>query len=188
MMADMVVAAEDAQIGHPGLRGLGTSRTGVIWPLVIGMRKAKELYYTGDSISGVQAVELGWANEAYPADENGYCWDYKHFIPQCMVEPRGEGGELQDACAEISGFVRDTAIVTNPLTGYDFCWARVETIGGDVACVVTAMGVVGFRRARREPTARRLPNGAVWAGVAVLAAIVAVHVLRVVIDPAGRAC
>jgi hypothetical protein len=57
-----------------------------------------------------------------------------------------------------------------------------------VAGVVTAMGVVGFRRARREPTARRLPNGAVWAGVAVLAAIVAVHVLRVVIDPAGRAC
>ena len=46
MMADLVVAAEDAQLGHPGLRGLGTSRTGVIWPLVIGMRKAKELYYT----------------------------------------------------------------------------------------------------------------------------------------------
>jgi len=37
MMADLVVAAEDAQLGHPGLRGLGTSRTGVIWPLVIGM-------------------------------------------------------------------------------------------------------------------------------------------------------
>ncbi len=42
MMADLVVAAEDAQLGHPGLRGLGTSRTGVIWPLVsaCGRRKS----------------------------------------------------------------------------------------------------------------------------------------------------
>ena len=48
MMADLVTAADDANLGHPGLRGLGTSRTGVIWPLVIGMRKAKELYYTGE--------------------------------------------------------------------------------------------------------------------------------------------
>lgn len=69
MMADLVVAAEDAQIGHPGLRGLGTSRTGVIWPLVIGMRKAKELYYTGDSISGLEAARIGMVNYAWPADE-----------------------------------------------------------------------------------------------------------------------
>ncbi|MCA9831161.1 MAG: enoyl-CoA hydratase-related protein [Dehalococcoidia bacterium] len=69
MMADMVVAAEDAQLGHPGLRGLGTSRTGVIWPLVIGMRKAKELYYTGSSITGVEAQEIGMINYAWPKEE-----------------------------------------------------------------------------------------------------------------------
>jgi len=69
MMADLVVAAEDAQLGHPGLRGLGTSRTGVIWPLVIGMRKAKELYYTGDSISGREAERIGMINYAWPKEE-----------------------------------------------------------------------------------------------------------------------
>ena len=69
MMADLVVAAEDAQIGHPGLRGLGTSRTGAIWPLVIGMRKAKELYYTGDSVSGVEAERLGMINYAWPKED-----------------------------------------------------------------------------------------------------------------------
>ncbi len=69
MMADLVVAAEDAQIGHPGLRGLGTSRTGVIWPLVIGMRKAKELYYTGDSVTGVEAEKIGMINHAWPKAE-----------------------------------------------------------------------------------------------------------------------
>ena len=69
MMADLVVAAEDAQLGHPGLRGLGTSRTGVIWPLVIGMRKAKELYYTGDSISGAEAERIGMVNYAWPKED-----------------------------------------------------------------------------------------------------------------------
>jgi enoyl-CoA hydratase len=69
MMADLVVAAEDAQLGHPGLRGMGTSRTGVIWPLVIGMRKAKELYYTGENVTGKEAEEIGMINYAWPKEE-----------------------------------------------------------------------------------------------------------------------
>ena len=69
MMADLVTAADDAQLGHPGLRGLGTSRTGVIWPLVIGMRKAKELYYTGESVTGSEAERIGMINYAFPKDE-----------------------------------------------------------------------------------------------------------------------
>lgn len=69
MMADLVCVAEDAQLGHPGLRGLGTSRTGVIWPLVIGMRKAKELYYTGENVSGIEAERIGMVNYAWPKEE-----------------------------------------------------------------------------------------------------------------------
>ena len=68
MMADIVVAAEDCRIGHPGVR-FGTSRTGVIWPLLIGMRKAKELYYTGDNVSGVEAAEMGMINHAFAAEQ-----------------------------------------------------------------------------------------------------------------------
>ncbi len=69
MMADLVVAAEDAQFGHPALRGMGTSRTGIILPLVIGMRKAKEMYYTGDSVGGIEAEKIGLINHAWPGDE-----------------------------------------------------------------------------------------------------------------------
>ncbi|MEX2080601.1 MAG: enoyl-CoA hydratase-related protein [Dehalococcoidia bacterium] len=69
MMADLVVAAEDARFGHPGVRGLGVARNGVIWPLVIGMRKAKELYYTGDNVSGTDAEAMGMVNHAWPAAE-----------------------------------------------------------------------------------------------------------------------
>lgn len=66
MMADMVVAAEDCKIGHPGVRGLGYPRNGAIWPMVIGMRKVKELSLSGDSISGTEAAEMGMINYAWP--------------------------------------------------------------------------------------------------------------------------
>lgn len=69
MMADLVVAADDTQIGHPGHRGLGVARNGVIWPLVIGMRKAKELSYTGENILATEAEKIGMINYAWPKDE-----------------------------------------------------------------------------------------------------------------------
>jgi enoyl-CoA hydratase len=33
------------------------------------MRKAMEMMLTGDSISGVEAVQRGWANASFPADQ-----------------------------------------------------------------------------------------------------------------------
>ena len=69
MMTDLVVAAEDTQIGHPGLRGLGTARNGNIWPLVMSMRKAKEYYYTGDSMTGAEAAQVEMINYAWPKDQ-----------------------------------------------------------------------------------------------------------------------
>ena len=69
MMTDLVVAAEDTKIGHPGLRGLGTARNGNIWPLVMSMRKAKEYYYTGDSMTGAEAAEVEMINYAWPKDQ-----------------------------------------------------------------------------------------------------------------------
>ncbi len=69
MMTDLVVAADDAQIGHPGLRGLGTARNGNIWPLVLSMRKAKEYYYTGDNMTGAEAAKIEMINYAWPKEK-----------------------------------------------------------------------------------------------------------------------
>jgi enoyl-CoA hydratase len=80
MMADLVVAAEDTQLGHPGSR-FGTARNGVIWPLVVGMRQAKELYYTGSPITGTRAEEIGMINHAWPGDElDTRTVDYADYI------------------------------------------------------------------------------------------------------------
>ena len=65
--SDLVYMAEDAQMGYPAVRFGVPDMHFHAW--FLGMRKAMEMMLTGDSISGVQAVELGWANAAYPADE-----------------------------------------------------------------------------------------------------------------------
>lgn len=83
--------------------------------------------------------------EAYPANDKGYAWGYKHFIPALMYDrERGEGGELQSAHAEVSGYVNDTGIMTNAVTGRDFCWARLDTIGGEVDVVCAPDRLSGY--------------------------------------------
>ena len=69
MMTDLVTTTTTCRFGHPGHRGIGVARNGMILPLIMGMRKAKELFFTGDSVSGTEAVELGIANHAYEPDE-----------------------------------------------------------------------------------------------------------------------
>ena len=64
---DLVYMAENAQMGCPAVRFAVPDMHFHAW--LIGMRKAMEMMVTGDSISGVEAVTLGWANAAFPAEE-----------------------------------------------------------------------------------------------------------------------
>jgi enoyl-CoA hydratase len=64
---DMVVVAEDAEVGWPSLP-LGGGVEDVIWAWLIGVRKAKELaFQPGTRITGTEAAAIGWANRAVPA-------------------------------------------------------------------------------------------------------------------------
>ncbi len=68
-VADLVVAASDAKFGHPAGRDLGIPVTLSFWPMLIGMRKTKELLFTSKLIDGDEAERLGLVNVAVPADE-----------------------------------------------------------------------------------------------------------------------
>jgi enoyl-CoA hydratase len=60
---DLVYVAEDAQIGYPASRfGVGDMH---YHPWLMGMRKAMEFMLTGDSITGIEAARIGWANAAF---------------------------------------------------------------------------------------------------------------------------
>ncbi len=65
---DLVYVADDAQIGYPVTRSI--SPPDLQWhPWMLGMRNAMELMLTGDSMSGVEAVEKGFANRAFPFED-----------------------------------------------------------------------------------------------------------------------
>src|SRR5438874_1266968 len=60
-------ALRGAIIGYPAVRfGVPDMQTHA-W--LVGMRAAMEMMLTGDSVSGVEAVRLGWANRSFAADE-----------------------------------------------------------------------------------------------------------------------
>ncbi len=65
---DLVYVAEDAQIGYPPVRSMSPPDN-QFYPWLVGMRRAMEMMLTGDSISGLEAVECGFANRAFPAAE-----------------------------------------------------------------------------------------------------------------------
>jgi len=64
---DLVYMATDAQMGYPAVRFGVPDMHFHAW--FVGPRKAMEMMLTGDSISGIEAVDRGWANAAYAPDE-----------------------------------------------------------------------------------------------------------------------
>ena len=67
LCSDLLVIAEDAKVGYPPARVWGVPTTAV-WAHRIGIEKAKRLLFTGDCLSGAEAVEWGLATEAPPPE------------------------------------------------------------------------------------------------------------------------
>ena len=68
LCADLLVVEDEARIGYPPARVWGVPTTG-LWAERIGAQRAKRLLFTGDLITGRQALEWGLAIEAAPAGE-----------------------------------------------------------------------------------------------------------------------
>ena len=64
---DLVYVADDAQMGYPAVRFGVPDMHFHAW--FLGMRKAMEMMVTGDSITGIEAVELGWATASAPLED-----------------------------------------------------------------------------------------------------------------------
>jgi enoyl-CoA hydratase len=68
LCSDLLVIAEDAKIGYPPARVWGSPTT-ALWAHRVGAQRAKRLLFTGDSLSGREALEWGLAIEAPPAGQ-----------------------------------------------------------------------------------------------------------------------
>ena len=68
LCSDLLVIASDARIGYPPARVWGVPTT-ALWAHRIGPEKAKRLLFTGDLITGADALAWGLATEAPPPEE-----------------------------------------------------------------------------------------------------------------------
>ena len=68
LCSDLLVIASDAKIGYPPARVWGTPTT-AMWTYRLGPQRAKRLLFTGDSLSGSEALEWGLAIEAPPPEK-----------------------------------------------------------------------------------------------------------------------
>lgn len=66
LCSDLLVIADDAKIGYPPARVWGSPTT-ALWADRLGAQRAKRLLFTGDCLSGAEALEWGLAIEAPPA-------------------------------------------------------------------------------------------------------------------------
>jgi enoyl-CoA hydratase len=63
LCSDLLIIAADAKIGYPPARVWGSPTTSM-WSYRLGPQRAKRLLFTGDSLSGAQALEWDLAIEA----------------------------------------------------------------------------------------------------------------------------
>jgi enoyl-CoA hydratase len=66
--ADQIIAAADTKIGYPPTRVWGVPAAG-LWAHRIGDQRAKRLLFTGDTITGTEALEWGLAVDAPDAEQ-----------------------------------------------------------------------------------------------------------------------
>ena len=70
MHCDIIIAADDAQIGFPPVRSMGTPPTHM-WTYMVGPQWAKWFLLTGESVSGTRAEELGLVWKSVPGEGLG---------------------------------------------------------------------------------------------------------------------
>jgi enoyl-CoA hydratase len=68
LCSDLLVIEDTAKIGYPPARVWGSPTTS-LWATRLGPQRAKRLLFTGDCLSGAEALEWGLAIEAPPAAE-----------------------------------------------------------------------------------------------------------------------
>ena len=88
LACDLILASEDASFGEPEIR-FGGGSAFLIMPYLIGLRRAKELLFTGDRINAREAERIGLINHVVPheqleAQTKRLC-DHLSRIPQASL-------------------------------------------------------------------------------------------------------
>jgi len=145
-MCDIVIAAEDAQFGHIAGRDLGPLRTNGLYPFLVGIRRTKELLFTGDFIDGKTAEEWGLINYAVPADElEEEAYDMARRIVRIPMEILSYHKATTNEFWEIIG------VHAYLMNSANYCASAMAEVGGASLQKGGEMGMKEYFKARDLP-------------------------------------
>jgi enoyl-CoA hydratase len=114
LLSDVIFAADTAKIGDPHVAvGLVAGDGGaIVWPLRIGLARAKEYLLTGELLSAERARDLGLVNHCVPAGEldaavEAFCLRLLKLSPQAL---RGTKQLLNMELKRIANTVLDAGL------------------------------------------------------------------------------
>jgi hypothetical protein len=77
-------------------------------------------------------------------EEDPYIWTGEAFLSSAILDKREDPTQYSRPTAFIAGTTLQTAIRTNPMTGCDYCWARLQTVAGELDIVVSPSILNGY--------------------------------------------
>ena len=77
---DITIASDDALFGYPPARYASVA-TYMIWPELVGMKKMKQLAFTGNMMNAQEALRVGLVSEVVAKDDlDDYVWNLANTI------------------------------------------------------------------------------------------------------------
>jgi len=113
LLCDVVIASRNARIGDPHVKMGITAGDGgaVIWPLLIGVNRAKQLLMTGDLLSADEAMALGLVNSVVDEGE---------ALPAALAMARrlaaGAPYAVQSTKVSVNKFIKSVSNLVLPLS------------------------------------------------------------------------
>ncbi len=113
LLADVVIAARNARIGDPHVKMGITAGDGgaVIWPLLIGVNRAKQFLMTGDLIPAEEAMAMGLVNRVVDEGE---------ALPEAMAFARrlaaGAPYAVQSTKIAVNKYIKAVSNLVLPLS------------------------------------------------------------------------
>ena len=138
LMADISICAQDARIGdgHVKLGVAAGDHAAIIWPLLVGMAKARYYLMTGEMIDGAEAERLGLVSKAVPREE---------VLPEALrvAETLATGSQpaIRLTKRALNGWLR----MAGPVFDQSAAYEMLTFLGPDVAEGAAAL------RDKREP-------------------------------------
>jgi hypothetical protein len=85
-----------------------------------------------------QQISLYDSEDAYAASQaaQGVSSPSRSFIPSGLISPEGEPRNPPEPHALIAGHVVEAGVLVNVISGLQYCWALVDTVGGTFDVVI----------------------------------------------------